>query len=225
MPFFRSAASTLALTLAMGVGAYAQTETPPAEGAAPATEAPAATEATPAEAVPEGISGTYTIDSEHSHVVFKYDHMGFSTSHGLVTGVTGTIKLDEANKANSTVEASFPLSAVRTVSPQLDKDLQSDEFFKGQPLDTQVTFKSTSVEPDGDEYEAKVTGDLTLNGVTKPVTLEVSMRKVGIHPMTGKPSIGFDIEGEIKRSDFNLGAFAPAVSDELEFDIEVEATK
>lgn len=205
--------SMAALTMALASSAFAQSAAPPVPG----KDAPA---------IAEGISGTYTFDPEHSHIVFKYNHMGFSTSHGLITGVTGKVTLDEANKANSTVEASFPLSAIRTVAPALDKDLMSDEFFKGQTPETLVTFKSTSVKLDDDPDEADVTGDLTLNGVTKPVTLEVSVTEAVLsHPMTGKPVVGFEIEGKIKRSDFNLGAFAPAVSDEVEFDIGVEASK
>ena len=76
-----------------------------------------------------------------------------------------------------------------------------------------------------EEDEARVTGDLTLNGVTKPVTLEVDLRKAAAHPMTQKPAVGFVAEGEIKRSDFNLGMLAPAVSDEMEIRISVEAIK
>lgn len=243
------AASALALSLALAGSVQAQTA-PAAEAPAPGTAAPAA--AAPAAAAPAAaspaatdpaasaaaasaagaaaapadpeIGGTYTFDPEHSQIVFSYDHMGFSKSHGFVNGVTGSVTLDKADPSKSTVEASFPLGSLRTIAASLDTHIMGDDFFKGAAADTAVTFKSTSVKIEGDD-EAKVTGDLTLNGVTKPVTLDVELKKAGAHPMTGKPAVGFDIETKIKRSDFNLGAFAPAVSDEVEIDIAVEASK
>lgn len=238
------AASALALSLALAGSVQAQTA-PAAEAPAPGTAAPAA--AAPAAAAPAAadpaasaaaapaagaaaapadpeIGGTYTFDPEHSQIVFSYDHTGFSTSHGFVNGVTGSVTLDKADPSKSTVEASFPLGSLRTIAASLDTHIMGDDFFKGAAADTAVTFKSTSVKIEGDD-EAKVTGDLTLNGVTKPVTLDVELKKAGAHPMTGKPAVGFDIETRIKRSDFNLGAFAPAVSDEVEIDIAVEASK
>lgn len=157
--------------------------------------------------------------------MFSYDHAGLSTSHGFVNGVNGIVTLDKANPENSTVEASFPVSAITTIAPALDKHLLSDDLFKGQTPETLVTFKSTSVKVDEDGDEAEVVGDLTLNGVTKPVTLEVEMNMAGAHPVTGKPAVGFDIDAKIKRSDFNLGLFVPAVSDEVEIEIAVEAAK
>lgn len=226
------AASALALSLALAGSVQAQTapatEAPPADAAAPIAAAPAATDpaaavAAAAPADPE-IGGTYSFDPEHSQIVFSYDHMGFSTSHGFVNGVTGSVTLDKGDPSKSTVEASFPLGSLRTVTQSLDTHIMGDDFFKGAAPDTAVTFKSTSVQMDDDD-EAKVTGDLTLNGVTRPVTLDVELKKAGAHPMTGKPAVGFDIETKIKRSDFNLGAFAPAVSDDVEIDIAVEASK
>ncbi|HRO15830.1 MAG TPA: YceI family protein [Paracoccus sp. (in: a-proteobacteria)] len=207
--------STLATALALAAPALAQT--------APATPAPAdAGAAAPAAA--GDISGTYAFDPAHSQIVFSYDHMGFSVSHGFVNAVAGSVTLDSANPANSTVEASFPLNSMRTIDAELDKHIMGPDFFNGAAPDTQVTFKSTSVQVEDDD-EAKVTGDLTLNGVTRPVTLEVELRKAGPNPMTNKPAVGFEIEGKLKRSDFNLGAFAPAVSDDVELKISVEASK
>ena len=243
------AASALALSLALAGSIQAQTA-PAAEAPAPGTAAPAAAApaaAAPAAAAPAAtdpaasaaaapaagaaaapadpeIGGTYTFDPEHSQIVFSYDHMGFSTSHGFVNGVTGSVTLDKADPSKSTVEASFPLGSLRTIAASLDTHIMGDDFFKGAAADTAVTFKSTSVKVKGDD-EAKVTGDLTLNGATKPVTLDVELKKAGAHPMTGKPAVGFNVETKIKRSDFNLGAFAPAVSDEVEIDIAVEASK
>ncbi|WP_081962684.1 YceI family protein [Paracoccus sanguinis] len=218
--------TALAALLGCALSGAALAQAAPAAPAAPATtEAPAAgAGATDASATPASISGTYVFDPEHSQIVFSYNHLGLSTSRGVINGVTGTVTLDEADPTKSKVEASFPLSAIRTVAPALDAHLLSDDFFKGQTPDTRVTFVSTEVVR-GDDDEAKVTGDLTLNGVTRPVTLEVEITEAGAHPMTGKPVAGFDIEGKINRSDFGLGAFVPAVSDEISFDIAVEAGK
>ena len=214
----------LALSALLAAPAVAQTA--PDAQQAPAAPEPAAQAAAETAAPAKGgdLSGTYVIDPGHSQIVFSYDHLGFSISHGMINGVTGSVTLDAANPANSTVEASFPLSAVSTVDATLDEHIFGDKFLNGASPDTQVTFRSTKVEVEDDD-EAKVTGDLTLNGVTVPVTLEVELRKAAAHPMTQKPAVGVKAEGEIKRSDFNLGALAPAVSDEMEITISAEAIK
>lgn len=167
---------------------------------------------------------TYDFDPSHSQAVFDYKHLGFSTSTGIINGVTGKLVLDADNPATATVEATVPLSQLRTISPDLDKHLFGADFFNTDPASAVATFKSTKVDLDGDK-EAKVTGDLTLNGVTKPVVLDVDLEQIGNHPMSGKPSVGFEAETKIKRSDFNLGKLAPAVSDEVEINIAVEASK
>lgn len=168
-------------------------------------------------------AGTYNFDPNHSSISFEYSHLGFSTSYGLVRGVTGAITLDPAAPANSSVEASFPLSNLLSVAAEMDGHLRGEDFFNSPDGSSMVTFKSTSVELDGDD-EAKVTGDLTINGVTKSVVLDVDLEKAGAHPMSSKPTVGFDAETKILRSDFNLGQFAPAVEDEVEINISVEAS-
>lgn len=215
--------TTLAL-LAMTAAPLAA-QTAPAGDAAPADGAAApAAGGLPGsdEALPE--AGTYAFDPDHSHIVWRYEHMGFSTSTGLIRGVTGSITLDPANPAAATVQASFPLSSLQTVSTNLDQHMMGDDFFAGAAPDTAITFTSTAVEVTGDRT-AKVTGDVTLNGVTKPLTLDVTMRGVGQDPVINQPSVGFQGTGTLKRSDFNLGAFAPAVSDEVQVEVNVEAHK
>lgn len=218
-------APAFAVSMALALPVAAQTDAPVADTPAPAATAPAPAAPAATTPAPAGdISGSYAFDPEHSQIVFSYDHMGFSTSRGFVNGVTGTVVLDQADPSKSLVEAQFPLSAIRTVAPALDEHLFADDFFKGAAPETLVTFKSTSVTPKDDD-EADVTGDLTLNGVTRPVTLEVDLNKAAANPMTGKPAVGFEIEGTIKRSDFGLDAFVPAVSDEVKIEIAVEAVK
>lgn len=172
----------------------------------------------------DGLSGSYAFDPQHSHIVWSYDHLGYSHSTGMVRGLQGQVTLDAADPSKSSVEAQFPLSALTTVTPDLDTHLRSADFFDDPDGATLITFRSTSVAPEGDD-EARVTGDLTINGVTRPVLLEVELRKAAPNPMTEQPTVGFKAETEIKRSDFGLGAFAPAVSDELSIDIHVEAIR
>ncbi|SHL78728.1 Polyisoprenoid-binding protein YceI [Paracoccus solventivorans] len=206
--------SVLALAALLAGPGLAQNAAAPADGAA----------APDAAAQPGDIGGTYEFDPEHSQIVFSYEHMGFSTSHGFVNGLEGSITLDAETPANSTVEARFPMSAIRTIAPALDKDIYGEGLVTAATPDSVVTFRSTRVEV-RDEDEADVFGELTLNGVTREVKLEVELNKAGVNPMSNLPAVGFDIEGSILRSDFNMGGFAPAVSDELKINIAVEARK
>lgn len=184
----------------------------------------ATTEMTEAAAPTAGVT-TWNFDPSHSQILFSYSHMGFSTTYGLFSGFDGVIQLDEAAPENSSVEVSFPVRTMLTGWEERFGHFMSDDFFGAPEGDEQmVTFKSTAVELTGDN-EANITGDLTLNGVTKSVVLEAELNQQGDHPAAGKPWIGFDAETTIKRSDFDLGMFAPAVGDEVEIDISVEATK
>lgn len=167
---------------------------------------------------------TYEFDPSHSQVVFEYSHMGFSNSTGIINGVTGTLVLDAEDPAAATVEANIPLSSLTSIWHELDQHLFSADFLNTDPAGAVATFKSTKVEPAGDD-EATVTGDLTLNGVTREVVLEVDLNQIAAHPMNGKETAGFDGETAIKRSEYNLGKFAPAVGDDVDIDISIEAIK
>lgn len=210
---------TLALPIAVAAALLAASVPPVL---AQQADAPAAAPTAAEDAAPVG--GSYAFDADHSHIVYAYDHLGFSTSTGMVRGLTGTITLDPDDPARSTIEARFPLSALTTVSANLDRELTGDDLFKGATPDAAITFKSTKVEPGGDTA-AKVTGNLTMNGVTKPFTLDVTLTKAGEHPMMKVPAVGFVAHGTLKRSDFGLGAFAPAISDDVDVTIHVEAQK
>lgn len=176
--------------------------------------------ATSAMAVPV----TYEFDPSHSQVAFEYSHMGFSNSVGIINGVTGTLTLDAEDPAASSVEATIPLSGMTTIWHELDEHLFGADFLNTDKAEAVATFKSTKVEVENDK-EAKVTGDLTLNGVTKEVVLDVDLNQIAVHPMSGKETAGFDAETKLNRSDFNLGQFAPAVGEELEVEISIEAIK
>jgi polyisoprenoid-binding protein YceI len=165
----------------------------------------------------------YVLDSSHSQVVFNYDHIGYSTTFGMFSGFEGEIMFDEAAPANSSVSVSMPLMSMFTGWEQREAHFMSPDFFGAAEGDL-VTFTSTSIEVTGDNT-ALITGDLTMNDVTKSVVLDAKLNKADVHPMAGKPWMGFDATTTLLRSDFNVGAFAPAVSDAVEVRISVEAMK
>ena len=166
----------------------------------------------------------YTLDASHSQVVFSYNHLGFSTTYGMFSGFEGEISYDEANPAASTVSVSMPVKSMFTGWEARENHfLNSGDFFKAAEHEL-VTFTSTSIEVTGDTT-ALITGDLSMNGVTQSVVLDATLNKADTHPMAGKAWLGFDATTTLKRSDFGVGAFAPAVSDEVEVVLSIEAQK
>ncbi|SNX71136.1 polyisoprenoid-binding protein YceI [Cereibacter ovatus] len=163
----------------------------------------------------------YTLDPSHSQIVFTYNHLGFSTGMGMFSGFEGQISFDEADPAASSVTVSFPVRTMLTGWQARFDHFMSPDFFDASE-DEMVTFASTAIEVTGTDT-AKITGDLTLNGVTKPVVLDARLNQKGMHPMENKPWAGFDATTTLKRSDYNLGQFAPYVSDEVELRISIEA--
>ena len=168
-------------------------------------------------------SQSYVLDSNHSQIVFSYDHLGYSTTYGMFSGFEGAIDFNQADPAASSVSVSFPVNTMLTGWEARFQHFMSGDFFDAAE-DEMVTFTSTSIEVTG-ETTALITGDLTLNGITKPVVLDATLNQVGDHPMEGKPWAGFDATATVLRSDFEVGAFAPFVSDEVEIMISIEAMK
>ncbi|MGN6478994.1 YceI family protein [Luteibacter sp.] len=164
---------------------------------------------------------TYKLDPGHTMVLFSWNHFGFSNPSANLGQVDGTLVYDEAKPADSTVEATLPLAGLDTFVPKLDEHLKSADFLDAAKYPN-VTFKSTKVTAAG-KGKLKVTGDLTVHGVTKPVTLDVTLNKVGPHPMMKVQTVGFDATATIKRSDFGVGAYVPNVSDEIKIRITTEA--
>jgi polyisoprenoid-binding protein YceI len=177
------------------------------------------TTATTAFAAPE----KYTLDASHSQILFNYNHLGYSTTWGMFSGFEGEIMFDQEDPANSSVSVSMPVKSMFTGWEGRFNHFMSDDFF-GATDDEMVSFTSTAIEVTGDDT-AKITGDLTLNGVTKSVVLDAKLNKVGEHPMAKKPWAGFDATTTLVRSEYELGQFAPFVSDEVEVQISVEAMK
>ena len=164
---------------------------------------------------------TYKLDPGHTMVLFTWSHFGFSNPTANLGQVDGTLVYDEAAPTKSTVEATLPLTGLDTFVPKLDEHLKSADFLDAAKYPT-VTFKSTKVTSAGKD-KLKVVGDLTVHGVTKPVTLDVTVNKVGPHPMMKVQTAGFDATATIKRSDFGVGAYVPNVSDEIKIRITTEA--
>lgn len=175
--------------------------------------------AAPALAAPEA----YTLDPSHSQIVFSYNHLGFSTGTGMFSGFEGEIQFDQEDPAASSVTVSFPVTTMLTGWEARFEHFMSPDFF-GASEDKTVTFTSTGIEVTGDTT-ALITGDLTLNGVTKEVVLDAVLNQAGTHPMENKPWAGFNATTTLLRSDYNLGMFAPYVSDEVEVTISIEAMK
>ncbi|SNR42255.1 YceI family protein [Puniceibacterium sediminis] len=165
----------------------------------------------------------YTLDSSHSQIVFTYSHLGYSTGSGMFSGFEGEIMFDQEDPANSSVSVSMPVTSMITGWEARFQHLMSADFF-GATDDEMVTFTSTGIEVTG-ESTANITGDLTLNGVTKSVVLDATLNQAGSHPMENKPWAGFDATTTLLRSDYNVGAYAPFVSDEVEVHISIEAMK
>ncbi len=165
----------------------------------------------------------YTLDPSHSQTMFTYDHLGYSTTYNVFTGWEGEIMFDAEDPAASSVDVSVLLSSFYTGWQERLEHFMGEEFFAAEE-DDMLTFKSTAIEVTGDD-KAIITGDLTINGITKSVQLDAELNQAGTHPMAGKEWLGFDAETTIKRSDFGLDKFVPNISDELDVEISIEAGK
>lgn len=165
----------------------------------------------------------YVLDSSHSQVIFSYNHLGYSTTYGMFSGFEGEIMFDAEAPENSSVSVSMPVKSMFTGWEKRDGHFMSEDFF-GAEDDDLVTFTSTAIEVTGDGT-ALITGDLTMNDITKSVVLDAKLNQTGTHPMANKEWAGFDATTTLLRSDFGVGAFAPAVSDEVQVTISLEAAK
>ncbi|MBC6942192.1 MAG: polyisoprenoid-binding protein [Xanthomonadales bacterium] len=166
-------------------------------------------------------AATYTLDPAHTQVVYSWTHFGFSHPSGQFGKIQGTLEFDAAAPTRSKVEVTIDMASLNTNVPALDEHLQKEDFFDVAKY-PQATFKSTKVEAGKDSKHLKVTGDLTLHGVTKPVVLDVTINKLGEHPMRKKPAAGFDATATLKRSEFGVGAYVPNISDEIALRITTE---
>ena len=166
------------------------------------------------------VAADYKIDPGHTMVLASWNHFGYSNPSANFGGASGIIHYDDKNPEKSAVEVTIPIDQIQTFVPELNEHLKSADFFDAQKYPT-ATFKSTKVTmKDG---HLKVVGNLTLHGVTKPVTLKAKLNKVGIQEMMKVPAIGFDASTTISRSAFGIAKYVPMVSDEIELRITTEA--
>jgi polyisoprenoid-binding protein YceI len=167
-------------------------------------------------------SETYVIDGTHTFPRFEYSHFGFSNQVSRFDKTTGTIVLDRAAKSGS-VDVTIDTTTVNTGFPLFNGHLQGEDFFDTKKYPT-ITFKSSKLHFAGDKLSS-VDGNLTIKGVTKPVTLDVTSFQCMLHPMLKKDACGANAVTKIKRSEFNNGKFAPYVGDDVTLTIAVEAVK
>ncbi|MFO1517512.1 MAG: YceI family protein [Lysobacterales bacterium] len=165
----------------------------------------------------------YTFDPGHSQINFSWNHFGFSNIWARFDKFDGELLLDTQDLTRSSVSVTIPLSAIDTDVEKLDEHLKSADFFDAAKFPN-ITFKSTKVEKAG-EGKLKVTGDLSIHGVTKATVLDVTVNKIGQHPMMKDDAAGFDASATIKRSEFGVGMYAPNVSDEIAVRITAETHK
>ncbi|TRZ91428.1 MAG: polyisoprenoid-binding protein [Rhodocyclaceae bacterium] len=165
---------------------------------------------------------TFNIDPAHTAPRFEYNHFGYSNQMHRFDRTSGKIVLDRAAHSGS-VDVSIDAKSVNTGFALLNGHIQGADFFDTEKYPV-ITFKSTAVKFDGDKPVA-VEGNLTIKGVTKPVTLTVTSFNAMPHPMNKKDAIGANAVAKIKRSDFNMGKNVPYVGDDVTLSIAVEAMK
>ncbi|WP_027468661.1 YceI family protein [Deefgea rivuli] len=164
----------------------------------------------------------YTIDPSHTLPSFEVNHLGYSTQRGSFDKTSGTITLDLEKKSGA-ADIKIDTTSLRTGWEKRDAHLKGEDFFNTEKFPA-MTFKGSDFKFNGDKL-ASVGGQLTMLGVTKPVTLQITNFKCAPHPMSKKPACGADAVTTIKRSDFGMSAYVPAVSDEVTLRLQVEASQ
>ncbi|MER2266774.1 YceI family protein [Methylobacterium oxalidis] len=201
-PFLPRAAACLAALALLAAGAAA------AEQAAPTTD--------PTQVRP----GVYVLDPAHGKITWSLSHLGYSTYYGQITDVAAKATLDPKEPAKSGITVTVGIDSVNGLNDKLNQHLKTPDFFDAAKFPT-ATFTSTSVEPTG-PTTARVNGDLTLRGVTKPVSFDATFNQAGISPVDKKYTVGFDGRTVLKRSEFGINAFLPALGDEVSLRLEGE---
>lgn len=168
------------------------------------------------------LAADYTIDPTHTSVVVSWNHFGFSNPTATFSDATGSISFDEKAPQKSSINVTIPVKTVDTKVAKLNEEFINEaDYFDVAKYPT-ATFTSTKVTAKGNN-QFDVAGDLTIKGVTKSVVFNATLNGMGEHPMSKKPAIGFDASTVIKRTEFNLGKYAPYVSDEVTLTITTEA--
>lgn len=170
------------------------------------------------------MSGTFTIDPSHAHAGFSISHLGFSMQNGQFDTISGSVTLDPATPENSQVNVTIDANSLDSGWDKRDAHLKNPDFFNVKKF-PKITFVSTKVMPTG-KTTAKVTGNLTLLGVSKPVTLDIKMNKAADHPFKkGTYLVGFSGTTTIKRSEWGMTKYVPNIGDDVKIRLEIETIK
>jgi polyisoprenoid-binding protein YceI len=157
--------------------------------------------------------GAYTIEPKHTQVMFGIDHMSFTTYYGRFSDVSGTLMLSPQAPSTSKFEIHVPVSTISTTSKRLNDELRGDQWFDSKKF-PEIVFRSIGATVTGQDT-AKVVGDLTMHGLTRPVTLNVTFHGAGVNPLDDKYTVGFEASGHLKRSDFDINPNIPLVGDRV----------
>lgn len=168
-------------------------------------------------------SGEYALDDKHGYVTFTYSHLGYSQPILRFDDIDATVDLDTESPAQSSLSVTIDPASINSGVEEFDGHLTGEDFFNVAEHDT-ITFEATSLDMES-ATEGTVTGDLTIKGITKPVTLDVTLNKAAEHPMLNKDAFGISAKGTLQRSEFDLGAYVPNVGDDVTLMIETEFHK
>ncbi len=220
---FTSFLGVTAATLALALGGCAEDTDAATANAASATAAQTVAAAA-ASVLDFGTTpaGQYAVEKDHAYITFTYDHQGYSHPYLRFRSFDGTLDLDPADLSKSRVNVTIDISSIDSGVDVFDGHLRGDGFFDVENHPT-ATFSSTSF--DANAKGGTMTGDLTMRGITKPVTLDVTFNKAGENFRSKVPQVGFSARGKIMRSDWDLGKYAPAVGDAVTLIIEAEFEK
>jgi polyisoprenoid-binding protein YceI len=161
-------------------------------------------------------SGTYKVETGHTQVGFSLSHFGFTNYSGLFSGATGSLQVDPKHLEGTKLDVTIPVQSLLTTVPVLTEELKGDKWFDAAKYPA-ATFTSTKVVASAEG--ATITGNFTLRGVTKPVVLQAHFLRAGVNPIDKAYTIGFQATGTIKRTDYGISLYAPAVGDEVSLTI------
>ena len=159
-------------------------------------------------------AGTYAVDPNHTQIGFGVMHMGFTPYYGRFSNPSGTLVLSPKVPADSKLDVTIPAATISTTSDKLDGELKGQQWLDVAKY-PHVIFRSTKIVPTSKDA-AKVTGDLTLHGVTRPVTLDVHFVGAGVNPLDKAYTVGFRATGEISRSEFDVKTYVPLIGDAVQ---------
>ncbi|MGH1374847.1 MAG: YceI family protein [Alphaproteobacteria bacterium] len=203
------------LMLSAGLCAFALTANTAVFAESPV---PAKVEAAAAQTVEE-----YEFDKVHTQVLFFVNHIGFSNSQGEFHDYDGHFVFDREHPENSSVEVTIQTASIDMDDKAWDDHMKNKDFFDVEKFPA-MTFKSTMIKVTG-EKTADIIGDLTILGVTKPATLNVTYNKSDIHPFSKKYVSGFSATAKVKRSEYGMNYGLPVIADDVEIRIEVEGMR